>query len=663
MKMKRTIVIGVFAALSFLVIIFSVKANQVSATVVVAGDSTGNIYALGAPSGSLLWNVSIGGDTRSVVTSDNGQYIVVGTSSKVALLDINGALLWTKALGVNPTDPTPPFQFDTKLVSISEDGRYILAAHIDGRVRLYDDVGTEIWNNTFSATSVAIASDGTSAVAGGTTGIKYYNTGTNGIWDSGDSTPTWTIANVSARKVAISFDGKYIAAGGRTDGYARLCDNGGKQIWSYTNLTNRMSVDISHDSKSVVAGNDDGSDSHGAQLVYFWIGDDGNWTAADGTPKWIFRASDNPYDDVRAVAFSRNGNHIASGGAVKYSHTFLHRIESPTPVYNSTPEGHEDEAIGISFDGRYIAAADTQTPAIRLYDTLGATEPLWTYTTDYFVRSVAIASYMHEDSTWVPSAEGALAASALTVGVTSGVSAVAAAVTNPENFPSSGLAQKISDALPDTLKKWLESFMSSKTGEAIEYRIGFVFMLTKREVFSIAISIAIITFAFSYAKAETLNQILPLIPVVLATAIIVDLVKDLLRSIIARGQGVWSEYRLWYFGTIMFLVSSIVFKAPFASPSRIIHHSQKFTKRSVGLVSLTAVVVPLAFGAIFYMLFVNGFTLIGNMGLIICLTMAFFDIIPIPPMNGKDIYDWSKVLWLILFIASFALYALCLLLL
>jgi Zn-dependent protease len=265
---------------------------------------------------------------------------------------------------------------------------------------------------------------------------------------------------------------------------------------------------------------------------------------------------------------------------------------------------------------------------------------------------------------WAPPAEGFLVASALTVGVTSGVSAVASAVTNPEGCPSNKLAEKASDILPDSIKKWLDSFICSKTGASIEHRVSFALFFTKQEIISIAISIAVITFAFSYAKAESLNQILSLIPIVLVTAIIVDLAKDLIREIVARRLGVWSEYRLWYFGLAMFLISSIAFKAPFSSPNRIRQHSPNLTTRKTGILSLTAIIVPLIFAGVFYMLFVNpSFTLIGNMGLVICLTAAFFDTIPIPPMNGKDIYDWSKILWLVLFVACFALYALTLLLL
>jgi hypothetical protein len=80
----------------------------------------------------------------------------------------------------------------------------------------------------------------------------------------------------------------------------------------------------------------------------------------------------------------------------------------------------------------------------------------------------------------------------------------------------------------------------------------------------------------------------------------------------------------------------------------------------MGLVSAAQVLIAMAFAAVFFGFFINGYTLIGNIGIVMCLTMAFFDSIPIPPMNGKDIYDWSKVLWTGLFTAAFTLYMLML---
>jgi Zn-dependent protease len=259
---------------------------------------------------------------------------------------------------------------------------------------------------------------------------------------------------------------------------------------------------------------------------------------------------------------------------------------------------------------------------------------------------------------WVPPAEGALAAGLVTVGLTSIVSSLGSAVSNP----NSALAQKISTLLPETLKKWLHEFISSRRKLVITPKVGNPLKLTKLEIVSYTVALAILTFAFAYAKSQTLDEILPVIPTILATSIVVEFVKNFVIETIARKQGVWTEHRLWYFGLATFLLSTLAFRVPFSSPSRNIHYSQKFTKRSLGLVSTASVFLGFVFAVIFYIVLVSGFTLIGSIGLVMSLTMAFFEALPIPPMNGKDIYDWSKILWVALFMATFALYLLCLLL-
>jgi Zn-dependent protease len=245
---------------------------------------------------------------------------------------------------------------------------------------------------------------------------------------------------------------------------------------------------------------------------------------------------------------------------------------------------------------------------------------------------------------WVPPAEGALAAGLVTVGATSVVSSLASAVSNP----NSALAQKISDLLPDILKKWLHEFISSKRKIAISEKTGKPFSLTKLEIVSYAVALAVLTFAFAYAKIETLDEIFVVIPTVLATSIIVEFVKNFAIEAVARKLGVWTEHRLWYFGLGTFLLSTLIFRVPFSSPSRNIHYSQKFTKRSLGLVSAVSVLIGFIFAVVFYFIMVTGFALVGSIGLVMSLTMAFFEALPIPPMNGKDIYDWNKLVWILL---------------
>ena len=264
------------------------------------------------------------------------------------------------------------------------------------------------------------------------------------------------------------------------------------------------------------------------------------------------------------------------------------------------------------------------------------------------------------DDVWSPSAIGAFFTGIITIGVTSVISAFASAVTNPETFPSQMIAQRVSETFPDTLKKWLSEFISSKRKLAIGPYAHPPFTVTKLEAVSYAVSLSILTFAFTYVKAATLNDILIIAPTVLATSIIVEFTKNYVIAVVARIEGVWTEHRLWYFGLTLFLFSSLVFRVPFSSPSRLTHNAPKFTQKSMGLVSAAQVLIAMAFAAVFFGFFINGYTLIGNIGIVMCLTMAFFDSIPIPPMNGKDIYDWSKVLWTGLFTAAFTLYMLML---
>ena len=70
------------------------------------------------------------------------------------------------------------------------------------------------------------------------------------------------------------------------------------------------------------------------------------------------------------------------------------------------------------------------------------------------------------------------------------------------------------------------------------------------------------------------------------------------------------------------------------------------------------VLIPLAFAGVFTLVFLSGFTLIGNIGIVMCLTSALVESIPIPPMNGKEIYDWNKYVTAGLLMLTLAMYLL-----
>ncbi len=201
--------------------------------------------------------------------------------------------------------------------------------------------------------------------------------------------------------------------------------------------------------------------------------------------------------------------------------------------------------------------------------------------------------------------------------------------------------------------------LAAKREIVVDPREAFPFVITARELVCIIVASTALTICYSYAKTGDISQIPSILLIVFTASIVVKLTEDLVKEFLARHMGIWAEYRVWYLGLVALVVSSFVFRAPFSDPGRVGFHSRRFTKRSVGLVSLSGLLVYLAFAGIFYVILIMGYLLIGSLGILICLTSAFFNAFPVPPVDGKSIFDWNKLVWLSVFATSLVLYVVC----
>jgi hypothetical protein len=256
----------------------------------------------------------------------------------------------------------------------------------------------------------------------------------------------------------------------------------------------------------------------------------------------------------------------------------------------------------------------------------------------------------------VPQPANAAVAPVAAVLATGAVSVAIAAAITPAGLPTGKVTQKTRDLLPETWKKWLSDFISSKRKLAVDEKRGPIFLPTKSEAITYGISIVVLAFSFSYVKVNNLPQILSVLPTILATSVLVGFVKTLVLIAYSRSRGVWTEHKLWYFGLATFIFTTFAFRVPFSSPSRSVHHAAKFTKRLGAILSSAEILISLAFAGFFVVLLVSGFTMIGSTGLAMCIIGAFFDTFPIAPMNGNAIIEHSKILWAALFIVTLVLY-------
>jgi hypothetical protein len=276
-------------------------------------------------------------------------------------------------------------------------------------------------------------------------------------------------------------------------------------------------------------------------------------------------------------------------------------------------------------------------------------------------ESVNAPSYDYvTGTTWVPSANSGAVASVVTVGAVGAGAIVAAAVSTVPVTTSVGFldkaVDKLRDLLPDTLKKWLESLISSKRKLKVEEKRGSPYLPTKPEIIVYALSVLILTFSFAYVKVSSFTEFMVVLPVFVSTSLIVGLVRTYILTVFARSRGVWTEYKLWYFGVAMFLISSLAFRMPFSSPTQKVHHSKNYTQRLGFYLSIADIVITLVFAGIFLVLLKSGFALIGSSGLAMCLIAVFFDTLPIKPMGGVSIFKYNKKYWAILFLTTLALY-------
>ncbi len=252
---------------------------------------------------------------------------------------------------------------------------------------------------------------------------------------------------------------------------------------------------------------------------------------------------------------------------------------------------------------------------------------------------------------WIPEPANAVAATAASIAAVSVVSVITSAVNSPAGESAGGLIEKFKDFMPESMRNWLQDKRKTK----VEEKKRSPFRPTKVEIVGYVICVLALGLAYAFVKAEELTQLLEILPIMLVVGFIGGFVKTYLGVTFTRSRGVWNEHSVWYFGLATFIITTIAFKMPFAWPSRVVHSESELLKRKEGILSTVDILISIAFSAAFFVLLLQGFELVGSMGLAMCLSIAFFDSLPIRPMSGRHVFKFNKGLWLIMFLICLTL--------
>jgi hypothetical protein len=332
------------------------------------------------------------------------------------------------------------------------------------------------------------------------------------------------------------------------------------------------------------------------------------------------------------------------------------RHDTYTTIYSATAPTYD-----------FATAAATQTGTwhflLQVTDHAGATVNSTEIVLQ--VNSTSTRLSQSNPSIWVPDTTSAIEATVVSVAAVGVVSAIIGTAAEGTAEASEGFLSRLQELLPEGIKKWTEDFVKSKRKISVKEKKAKSLLPTKPELLAYGVGIAVLTVCFAYIKTPSVDQMLQIIPIILATSILVEVAKNYGASIYARSRGVWTEHKVWYTGIVLLFITSFAFRLPFSKPSRNVHphdHSKE-AEKTEGYISSVEVIIILWFATAFFILLLSGFVLIGATGLGMCITHALFDTFPIRPMNGNKIYRHSKLIWAGIFALTVTLYVLWILLL
>jgi len=237
----------------------------------------------------------------------------------------------------------------------------------------------------------------------------------------------------------------------------------------------------------------------------------------------------------------------------------------------------------------------------------------------------------------------------------SAVAASSGAVGQALNSAVSGLP------IPDWLKEFLQLYGKDafetvdKTEMAAMEKAP---LISKGELAAISISAVIMTVVFCFVETNGLPDFLNVsvlavvIPSVLLAVLMENVAEVFAEALSARICRVYRKVSLWLYGTGLFIVSGLLIRLPSGAPTITRYQGGEITDKTKCLIILSKLLILLTLALPFAGLYMLGFEILGDAGLLMTLMSVFYYFIPLKPIVGKVVFDYQKVVSLLALVST-----------
>ncbi|GEM_PF-1046797 len=181
--------------------------------------------------------------------------------------------------------------------------------------------------------------------------------------------------------------------------------------------------------------------------------------------------------------------------------------------------------------------------------------------------------------------------------------------------------------------------------------------LSRIELMHLTASFVLFGVFMAWAESSV-SQFVQNLPAYLLGAGLVLIIHEYVHDLVSHRFGIEAEFRISPIGMVSVAITSVLFGTVFATPGQTFIYGDA-TDAQRGKIALAGPLVSILMVALFWLLHdLGGF--VGSVGLAgfnLAFIMAVYEMLPLRPLEGKEVRAWNRWAWRLYFFPVFILYA------